>query len=301
MAGDVSPNVDVVLGLVASSEPSIAYRARVELLGEAPTSPDVIKLRDSIRSCERVRALLRERGSDGAIPVHPYHKWLGVHWVLVALADLEYPRVDESLIPMREQVLAWLLGAERERLARRLTFAGHARMYASMEGNAIYALSRLGLADERVDGLVDHLLAWQWPDGGWNCDKKREAHVSSFHETLIPLRGLAWYRQLTGERKVEDAMRNAAEVFLHRRLFRRLADGSVIEREFVRLHYPPFWHYDILFGLTVMGEAGFLDDPRCGEALDLLESRRLPDGGFPADGRYYRVADALSVLSRVRP
>ena len=30
-------------------------------------------------------------------------------------------------------------------------------------------------------------------------------------------------------------------------------------------------------------------DPRCGEALDLLETKRLPDGGYPAEARYYRV------------
>ena len=41
--------------------------------------------------------------------------------------------------------------------------------------------------------------------------------------------------------------------------------------------------------LKVLAEAGFLNDPRCSEALDLLESKQLPDGGFPAEERYYRV------------
>ena len=34
-----------------------------------------------------------------------------------------------------------------------------------------------------------------------------------------------------------------------------------------------------------MGELGRLDDPRCADALDLLESKRLPDGGFPLEER----------------
>jgi len=50
-----------------------------------------------------------------------------------------------------------------------------------------------------------------------------------------------------------------------------------------------YWHYDILFGLKVLGEAGLIDDPRCTEALDLLESKRLEDGGFPAEGKYYKI------------
>lgn len=38
--------------------------------------------------------------------------------------------------------------------------------------------------------------------------------------------------------------------------------------------FPCYWHYDVLFGLTVLDEAGFLADPRCRSALDLLESKR---------------------------
>ena len=36
-----------------------------------------------------------------------------------------------------------------------------------------------------------------------------------------------------------------------------------------------------------LAEAGRLDDPRCADALDFLESKRLPDGGWAADGRYW--------------
>ena len=40
-----------------------------------------------------------------------------------------------------------------------------------------------------------------------------------------------------------------------------------------------------------MAELGCIDDPRCQEALDMIESKRLPDGGFPAERRYYTVTD----------
>ena len=46
-----------------------------------------------------------------------------------------------------------------------------------------------------------------------------------------------------------------------------------------------------LFGLKVLAEAGFIDDPRCQDALDLLESKRLPGGGWPAEKKYYRATD----------
>ena len=39
-----------------------------------------------------------------------------------------------------------------------------------------------------------------------------------------------------------------------------------------------------------MAEAGFILDPRCRSALDLLESKRLPDGGWPAEERFYQTS-----------
>ncbi len=37
-----------------------------------------------------------------------------------------------------------------------------------------------------------------------------------------------------------------------------------------------------------MAEAGFMNDERCNDALDILESKRLDDGGFPAEKKYYQ-------------
>ncbi|HQA80848.1 MAG TPA: PAS domain-containing protein, partial [Methanoregulaceae archaeon] len=48
--------------------------------------------------------------------------------------------------------------------------------------------------------------------------------------------------------------------------------GQVIAPDFVLLHYPHYWHYDFLFGLMVLSEAGMILDERCKEALDLLEA-----------------------------
>lgn len=147
------------------------------------------------------------------------------------------------------------------------------------------------MADERTEELLSRLRKWQWPDGGWNCDKNPAADSSSFMETILPLRALALHARLVGNRKSRQAAGRAAEVFLTRRLFRRRLDGGVILHSFTRLHYPCYWHYDILHGLKVMAESGSIKDPRCRDALSRLEAKRLPDGGFPAEECYYRVSD----------
>lgn len=165
---------------------------------------------------------------------------------------------------------------------------GRYRRCGSQQGNALYSVVTLGIADERADQLAERLMHWQWPDGGWNCDRDPNADTSSFMETLTPMLGLDVYARERRSAAAKKAARRASEVFLERELFKRRRDGRVIRPEFVQLHYPLYWHYDILGGLKAMARIGRISDPRCRAALDLLESKRLPDGGWPAEAKYYK-------------
>jgi len=110
----------VIPYLLQSSEPSIRFKTRVNILGESPDSASIKKLRKEIRVSPRVMALLSEQGRDGRIPFHPYAKFYGAHWVLAALSDLGYPAGDKALVPLCDQVLGWLTSQEYEtRLIRR--------------------------------------------------------------------------------------------------------------------------------------------------------------------------------------
>ncbi len=169
-------------------------------------------------------------------------------------------------------------------------FRGRYRRCASQHGNALLYLSRLGFADERARHLVRLLERWQWEDGGWNCSKAADAHVSSFMETLAPMRGLAAYAEETGAERARCLARRAAEVFLSRHLFLRRSTQTVMRPDFLRFHYPLYWHYDVLGGLKGLAEVGLLSDPRCREALNWLEGRELPQGGWPVDARYYHTS-----------
>jgi len=275
----------IIQQLLASDEPSIRYKVYTGVLSEDPESPGMRALREEIRTSPRVEKLLSGRTAEGIIPGGVYSKWNGAHWVLAALADLGYPPGDAAIAPLIDQTCAcWL--SERH-IQSVQTINGRARRCASQESNALYAMLTLGFDDQRADRLAENLLRWQWPDGGWNCDKNPDAAISSFHETWIPVRALALYARVRNHDGARAAVARAAEIFLKRRLFRRLRNGNIMGPNFVKLCYPPYWHYTILNGLKVMAEAGFISDPRCAEALDLLESKRLPDGGFPAETVYY--------------
>src|SRR4029453_1490203 len=220
--------------LLASADPCVRAGARLRLSAPDPHASKA--LRDEVRASQRVRALLSGRDADGRIPGHPYAKWWGAHWVLAALAELGHPTGDPELIPLREQVYGWLLSKPHERAIRAID--GRVRRCASQEGNAVYALLTLGLDDARTEELVERLLRWQWPDGGWNCDKRPEAVHSSFMETLIPLRALALHARLGGSPRSKRAVLRAAEVFLKRDLYKGARDGKPISKDFLELHYP---------------------------------------------------------------
>ncbi len=268
------------------SEPALAWKLTVKLLGHAPDSAQARQAAEVTRHSPLVTCLLSERDNDGKIPFHPYKKWNGAHWTLSILADLGYPAGDQALKPMMEQSYNWLLGEAHKKHIRMID--GRVRRCASQESNAVWYSLRLGLADSRTGELATRLMKWQWPDGGWNCDKRPEVTISSFMESLIPLRALALYARVSGDPRATQAAERAAEIFLKRQLFKRQSDNAVMDEHFTRLCYPCYWHYNILFGLGVMAEAGFIAAPRCRAALNLLASKRLPDGGFPAEEVYYR-------------
>jgi hypothetical protein len=55
----------------------------------------------------------------------------------------------------------------------------------------------------------------------------------------------------------------------------------------VALHYPPYWHYDILQALHLLARMGHLEDERTTDALDVLEERRGGDGRWQPDGYWW--------------
>jgi hypothetical protein len=299
---------NIIDQLLQSPEPSIRWKVRANVLGGDVNSPGIKALQEEIRDSEIVKKLLNGlKNPDCNKGRGIYAKWQGAHWIMASLADIGYPPGDENLIPIKDALLDFWLDdsfytefeANTQAKAYQKTgvpvMQGRHRRCASQQGNTLYILLKLGLADARLEKLAERLLHWQWPDGGWNCDKNPDARNSSFMETLLPLRGLALYAQSSGDEKSAEAVKRAAEVFLKRHLYKSQSTGEIIHPEFTALHYPLYWHYDILAGLKVMTGAGFINDPRCNDALDLLQSKQLPNGGWPAEKAYYKTSDSIAL------
>ncbi|HYM67564.1 MAG TPA: hypothetical protein VEW68_09750 [Patescibacteria group bacterium] len=230
-----------------------------------------------------IAGLLAGQRPDGSFGVHPYSKWKGAHWRLVSLVELGVPRSSPAARAAARTVLDWVATRSEPTVIR-----GLERRHASIEGNALYAACRLGMAKNRiVRRLVEVLLRSQWPDGGWNCRSDRDAHHSSFHESLAPIFGLAEFHRATGDAAALRAARRTGELLLEHRLYRSSTTGGVIDSEWRHIHWPHYWHYDFFHGLRALERLGLLNDPRAGEARELLASLRRGDGTWAAGGRRY--------------
>ncbi len=199
--------------LLQSEDPSVRYLTLTEVLDKPHDLPDVESARKQIAQGPKVRVLLSGQRRDGGFGVHPYQKWTGAHWRLVSLVELGIPPGFKPAVRATDLVLKWLLGDAHLQNVPKID--GRYRRCASQEGNALAVCSRLGIAnDPRVKQLAESLIEWQWPDGGWNCDRKEDVHHSSFNESLSTLWGLVEYAKSTGDDPASDAAKKAAEFFL---------------------------------------------------------------------------------------
>lgn len=272
--------------LLQSQDPSIHYFVVTDLKGVDPQSSQAKRAKKLITQGQRFRTLLEGQQSDGGFGVHPYQKWTGAHWRLVSLVELGAPPGFRPAVRATDLVLKWLLGEAHLKNIPRIN--GRYRRCASQEGNALAVCSRLGLSnDPRVRKLAESLLEWQWPDGGWNCDRNADADHSSVNETLSTLWGLVEYRNATRDEGFSKPIDAASEFFLKHRLYRSDHSDEIIHPDMVKLHYPVYWHCDIMQELVIIARAGKLADSRTIQALDLVEKKRGPDGLWRPEGYYW--------------
>lgn len=263
--------------LVESGDPAVARLARRDLAG------DDVSL-DGALDSPIVQRLLDTTSSTSP---DPYAKWTGVHWRLVSLVELGIPATTPAAQGMCDVVLDhWT----RPRRLDALRMVGpRPRLHASQEGHAVAVACRLGLhVDTRVGLLVEVLLRAQWPDGGWNCDRRPDARTSSVHETLPALWGLTEYAVATEDDVARRAADRAAQLLLDREVAFSRRTGVPIHRSIVEPHFPPYWHYDALRALVVLTRAGHGADPRTARARQVLVRRRRPDGSWTAGRRWWR-------------
>jgi hypothetical protein len=150
-----------------------------------------------------------------------------------------------------------------------------------INGRTIDAGAYFGVA---VGPIADRILGERLADGGWNCEAENGSVRSSFDTTINVLDGLLEFERVTGgPEAVREARRGGEEYLLRRGLFRRKSTGQVVSPDYLDFAFPYYWHYDILRGLDYFRRSGAQPDPRLAEAVEVVRSKRQPDGRWLLD------------------
>lgn len=156
-----------------------------------------------------------------------------------------------------------------------------------VNGMVLSLVSYFDVDDGRRDNIAEPLLRARLDDGGWNCqDYMGHTHHSSFNTTISVLEGLTEWKRKTGASDADSALTTGREFMLAHRMFRSHTTSEVINEAWTRFSFPPRWHYDVLRGLDHLQDVEAERDDRAGEAIDLLMSRRQPNGRWPIGPRY---------------
>jgi hypothetical protein len=143
--------------------------------------------------------------------------------------------------------------------------------------------------DSRLPALGAAVLSAQYDDGGWNCQMRNypDRLHSSFHTTFNVLEALrpAASRGIVDESAFREAEARAIEFMLAHRLYRSDRTGEVISERFTELSYPWHWHYTVLRGLDYLRLTSAVSDERLNDSIELLESKRKPNGRWPLQKR----------------
>ncbi|MBI5289464.1 MAG: hypothetical protein HY873_10890, partial [Chloroflexi bacterium] len=133
--------------------------------------------------------------------------------------------------------------------------------------------------EQDMGPVVARLLAEQLEDGGWNCEAENGSVRSSFATTINVLEGLLAYERATDDAAGSaGARRRGEEYLLDRALFRRKSTGDIVNPAWLQFSFPLRWHYDVLRALEYFRLAADVPDSRVDEAIDVLRSKRQPDG-----------------------
>jgi hypothetical protein len=77
--------------------------------------------------------------------------------------------------------------------------------------------------------------------------------------------------------------RRGEEYLLERGLFRRRSTGEVVDEAYLEFAFPYYWRYDVLRALDYFRRSGADRDPRIAEAVEVVRSKRQPDGRWLLD------------------
>jgi hypothetical protein len=272
---------DPVLDWLLQGDSAIRWQAERDLLNQAPEV--WMATRSEVGRRGWGRRLLDVQDPEGTWAGGLYTpKWTSTTYTLLLLRRLGLAPATGGAIAGCRRLLDdadWFEGGVSYWSSRKLA-------ERCVNGMVLSVASYFDVPDQRIASIAELLLSVSLADGGWNCEDHRGATHSSFHTTISVLEGLLEWKRRTQKIDADAAIARGHEFLLQHEMYKSHRTGAVINEAWTAFHFPPRWHYDVLRGLDHLQNAESARDPRVADAIDLLRSRRRPDGRWPKGSQY---------------
>ena len=256
------------------SDPAIRWQAMRDLVRASPAAIAAERARIPYEGAGA--EILARQGSDGAWHRSDAPDWLPTLFTMMFLRATGVDRADPAIcsaVARLEAGFRW-----DEAFGQKPFFEGEVE--PCINGGTLALGAYFGRPAEK---LAQRLIGEQLDDGGWNCEAPKSVR-SSFHTTICVLEGLLEYQRTVGSTpEIAAARRRGEEYLLERGMFRRRSSGEVANAAFLNFAFPPRYHYDVLRALDYLRDAGVRPDARIDDAVQVVASRRQPDGRWLLD------------------
>ncbi|MDY0294984.1 MAG: hypothetical protein RBQ71_04165 [Acholeplasmataceae bacterium] len=209
-------------------------------------------------------------------------KWISSTYTLLDLISLE-ANIDQNMVDgyyklRQELVLKYTLNPKDKKT-----------LDLCIVGMLVKIGAYLNTDEDLLKELIDFILYTLNSDGAWNCYfNYRTYKTSSLHTTINILEGLQTYISngySYRKKEVIESMNSANEFILQKQLFRSRRTNEIIREQFLCVHYPTRWYYDMFRALEYFVDANVAYDIRMKEALDLIK-KKLAKGYLPKGKTY---------------
>lgn len=285
----MNPPIDWLL----SGEPWIAYRTRLDLLGQSAEDPLVMSARKAMLSDGQVQNLLAELSDWPGVVLASHKSASQLFHKLTFVADLGLKADDPGMDQIITRILEHQSSEGPFQLSTNIPthFGGTGQdewAWALCDAPLIvYALVKFGLGETpEVQSAIEH-LAGLVRQNGWPCAVSKE--LGSFRgpgrkEDPCPFANLAMLKALSEIEKLRDcpACRSGAETLLSlwQDSLSRHPYIFYMGNDFRKLKVPFVW-YDLMHVLDVLSRFPWLKgDPRLLDMLQVMKNKADAQGSF---------------------
>ena len=291
---------DVLNWLLEEGNPSVRFFALKDLMGKPEDDPDVQGARREIMLRGVVPEILRKQRAGEYPSRYPRFytdKYTGLVWSLIALSELG-AAANEPILEQCEYLLEHsqdACGGFSQHTAK----AGGglpSEVIPCLTGNLVFCFLRLGLGgDARVQRGVDWLVQYMRLNDGVELEPQEApyAHYDMCwgrHTCLMgvvkALKALAEIPPESRTPEISRAIERNAEFLLIHHVYRRSHNTDRASKPgWTKFGFPLMYQTDALEILDILTRLG-VRDPRMDDAVQLVRSKRPPDGRWLTENTY---------------